>query len=467
MSFVILRTTKLKTAGEIGGSLGHTFRMMDTPNADKSKLHLNEHEYSLEQIKKNIKDRLPEKVRKNGVRVVEYLITASPDWTGWGTEKEKEFFDNAKQWLRDKHGSGNVAGLSIHRDETTPHLVAYVVPIDPKGHLNARHFLGGKSKMSAIQSDFADQVKDLGLQRGLEGSKARHTTVKDFYAELQKPIAKRNVKSHKLKPFNADLPKPKFLEKNEMYAARVLELAYEDAKKQVDQISEYYLNQIQEMHNKYESFKRIEMNKHEVDKAARLRAEDAALKLSKSIDDVKRESSDRVIASVELTYSRIKEIEHKYNVYMRFEQFYPLEAGKLKDQLEIKLYNHPNFSNIREKEWALTEIERDIENIRKNGRKELEYNELNHQQDLKSYADREQELTHKIEYERDFWNQKQNEQELRHSKELENARQRMIERENELEHQRRQQQEKDKEQQKRHENEFKSQDRADDLGFDM
>ena len=144
MSFVILRTSKLKTAGEIGGSLGHTFRIMKTPNADKTKLHLNEHEFSLDQIKQNIKDRLPEKVRKNGVRVVEYLITASPDWTGWGTEKEKEFFDNAKQWLRDKHGSENVAGLSIHRDETTPHLVAYVVPIDAKGHLNARHFLGGK-----------------------------------------------------------------------------------------------------------------------------------------------------------------------------------------------------------------------------------------------------------------------------------------------------------------------------------
>ena len=45
MSFVILRTSKLKTAGEIGGSLGHTFRIMKTPNADKSKLHLNEHEF--------------------------------------------------------------------------------------------------------------------------------------------------------------------------------------------------------------------------------------------------------------------------------------------------------------------------------------------------------------------------------------------------------------------------------------
>ena len=41
---------------------------------------------------------------------------------------------------------------------------------------------------------------------------------------------KENVKSHKLKPFNAELPKPKFLEKNEMYAARARELAYEDAK---------------------------------------------------------------------------------------------------------------------------------------------------------------------------------------------------------------------------------------------
>ena len=37
----------------------------------------------------------------------------------------------------------------------------------------------------------------------------------------------------------------------------------------------------------------------------------------KPIDDVKRESSDRVIASVELTYSRIKEIEHKYIVVER------------------------------------------------------------------------------------------------------------------------------------------------------
>ncbi|WP_171496452.1 plasmid recombination protein, partial [Acinetobacter sp. TUM15372] len=71
--------------------------------------------------------------------------------------------------------------------ETTPHLVAYVVPIDLEGKLNAREFLGGRSKLSKMQTDFYNEVTHLGLERGLEGSKAEHTTIKDFYAEIQKP----------------------------------------------------------------------------------------------------------------------------------------------------------------------------------------------------------------------------------------------------------------------------------------
>lgn len=190
MSFVILRTAKLKSAGSIGASLGHNYRIMDTPNADESLTHLNEHECSLEQVKQNIQNRLPENVRSNGVRVVEYLITASPDWQGWNTDAESEFFTQAKKWLREKHGAENVVGLSIHRDETTPHLVAYVVPIDPKGALNARYFLGGRKLLSDMQTDFANRVHHIGLERGIEGSRAKHTKIKEHYAEIQKPIKK-------------------------------------------------------------------------------------------------------------------------------------------------------------------------------------------------------------------------------------------------------------------------------------
>ena len=64
----------------------------------------------------------------------------------------------------------------IQLDETTPHLVAYVVPYDSKGKLNCRHFLGGRDKMTAMQTDFAQQV---GAKYGLErGQKAQRQSMK-------------------------------------------------------------------------------------------------------------------------------------------------------------------------------------------------------------------------------------------------------------------------------------------------
>jgi len=231
VSFVILRTAKLKTAGEIGGSLGHTFRIMDTPNADQSKIHLNEHEYSLEEIKQNIENRLPDKIRKNGVRVIEYLITMSPDWEGLGTEAEAEFFNQAKRWLNEKHGSENVVGLSIHRDETTPHLVAYVVPIDPENKLNARHFLGGRQKLSEMQTDFANKVSHIGLERGLEGSRAKHTKVKHHYAEIQKPIEKfKSIEMTRLET----KPESGFFESKNEYSERLTDAIYNDVSGQFE-----------------------------------------------------------------------------------------------------------------------------------------------------------------------------------------------------------------------------------------
>lgn len=225
MSFVILRTAKLKTAGEIGGSLGHTFRIMDTPNADPTKLHLNEHENSLEEIKENIKNRLPDNIRKNGVRVVEYLITMSPDWEGLGTDAETEFFDNAKRWLKEKHGSENVVGLSIHRDETTPHLVAYIVPIDPAGKLNARHFLGGRQKLSEMQTDFANQVHHLGLERGIEGSRAKHTKMKELYSDINHRV-KPKLPEIQLTRLN-EQPKSALLDSKQAHGERVIDAVYD------------------------------------------------------------------------------------------------------------------------------------------------------------------------------------------------------------------------------------------------
>ena len=94
--FVILRHTKLKSYGEIGGSLDHTYRLIDTPNADSSRLNLNEHDFNKKtDVVQSIKNRVDQRIkeRPDNVLCVEYLVTASPDWSGWGTDKETEFFN--------------------------------------------------------------------------------------------------------------------------------------------------------------------------------------------------------------------------------------------------------------------------------------------------------------------------------------------------------------------------------------
>ena len=209
MSFAIYRTAKLGSFGEIGGSLSHTYRTRLTPNADENKAHLNEHSLKTYNLCfEAIKNSLPEKRRKNAVLTIEHLITASPDWSGWNTEKEAEFFDKSLEFVKQKYGSENVIAHSIHRDETTPHLIVYVTPIDEKGGLNAKKWLGGRAILSQTQTDFANEVKNLGLERGLENSKARHKTIKEFYAEIEKPTTKVEEKKYEIQPINYDfIPK--------------------------------------------------------------------------------------------------------------------------------------------------------------------------------------------------------------------------------------------------------------------
>jgi hypothetical protein len=92
-------------------------------------------------------------------------------------------------WLKDKHGEENIISATIHRDETTPHLAAFVVPITKDGRLSARDYLGGRKLLSEAQTSYAKQVAHLGLERGVEKSKAQHKTIKEYYQEINEKKA--------------------------------------------------------------------------------------------------------------------------------------------------------------------------------------------------------------------------------------------------------------------------------------
>ncbi|MDF4741131.1 MobV family relaxase, partial [Vibrio parahaemolyticus] len=134
-----------------------------------------------------VEARLPEKRRKDAVLAIEYLVTASPEaMQGKSREQQDAYFADSLEWLKERHGAENVVYAGVHRDETTPHMYAYVVPLDrDTGRLNAKKWLGGSKALNQMQTEFADRIGQRhGLERGIERSKARHQTVRQFYANL-------------------------------------------------------------------------------------------------------------------------------------------------------------------------------------------------------------------------------------------------------------------------------------------
>lgn len=188
MNYCILRAKKLSAFGSIAGSAKHTFREIPTPNADATRTHLNwtSGAKSSAAVCAAVSAMLPAKRRKDAVLCIEYLVTASPEWfAAKPKQTHKAYFNGAIAWLRERHGAANIVCLNLQLDENSPHLVAYVVPNTKDGRLSAKDFLGGRSKLSAMQTDFAKVVgKPVGLERGLEGSTAKHTTAKQYSAAL-------------------------------------------------------------------------------------------------------------------------------------------------------------------------------------------------------------------------------------------------------------------------------------------
>lgn len=193
--FAIIRTQKHKTISAVARSARHTFREQPTLNADSSQSSRNKFSgsRSTKALLSSLSDRLPVTRRKDAVLCIEYLITASPEafskHGGHLDDLGSGYFASALTWLRARHGQDNIVCAAVHLDETTPHLVVYVVPLTCDGRLSAREFLGGPKLMRDMQDSFYSACGlPYGLQRGIQGSKAHHTQVAQFYSAIQNPL---------------------------------------------------------------------------------------------------------------------------------------------------------------------------------------------------------------------------------------------------------------------------------------
>lgn len=196
MPHAIARIVKLKS-GNVGASAKHTNRERLTPNAnseiDNIRFIGQPDSNNIQNLEAIVRERIGEQtIRKNAVLCVEMLLTASPEYFRpndpskagyYEPERLADFQQTVHGWLDNEYGD-RIVRAELHLDESTPHVHAYLVPLDERGKLNCRGLFGGRQKLSQFQDSYANAMSPLGLERGIKGSRAKHTKIQHYYAAV-------------------------------------------------------------------------------------------------------------------------------------------------------------------------------------------------------------------------------------------------------------------------------------------
>ena len=120
------------------------------------------------------------KARKDSVRLVETLITASPEFfAGKKPGEIKEFFEYALEFLKTKQAEETIVSAVVHEDEKTPHMHLCFVPITADGRLSAKEIVGNKKKLTKWQDEYWKHMvrKYPDFERGESASETGRTHI--------------------------------------------------------------------------------------------------------------------------------------------------------------------------------------------------------------------------------------------------------------------------------------------------
>ena len=222
----ICRIQKIKSWGALVRSEAHAARKVDTPSANPQIKNLevvgNYDNLDLEMIVRNKIG--SQKYRSDAVLAVEMLLSASAEYfrpseisQGGNYDRQRldDFVEAVVKWLDNSWGD-RIVKASLHLDEITPHIHAYLVPLDERGKLNCKALFGTRVKMYQLQDSFANALGHLGIVRGVKGSVATHTKVKKYYAAVNQ--------DSQLIDLERCIPQPQAQEGSVAYRQRVIEL---------------------------------------------------------------------------------------------------------------------------------------------------------------------------------------------------------------------------------------------------
>lgn len=157
--YAILRFAKYK-GPEISGIEAHNERTKEkyasNPDIDHTRTHLNFHLIKPERkYRAESEKQIAEagcRTRSDSVRVVEALITATPEFfKGKKRAEIKEFFSEALEFIKQNQAPETIISAVVHLDEKSPHMHLCFVPLTEDKRLCAKEILGNKKKLTQWQ----------------------------------------------------------------------------------------------------------------------------------------------------------------------------------------------------------------------------------------------------------------------------------------------------------------------------
>ena len=217
MGYISIQINKAKGSADTGAS-DHIERKTIPKNADSTRTHLNR---ELVEFPDGVSDRteaishrirtagIKRKITPDQVRAIRIVLSGTHEDMARVQDEERlgEWCDDNLQWLYRTFGRENTVSAVLHMDEHTPHIHATVVPIVTGERRKAKRKqtegkrtyrkkanavrlcaddLLTRERLVAYHDSYAAAMAKYGLQRGIRGSEARHTTTAQYYRDLKR-----------------------------------------------------------------------------------------------------------------------------------------------------------------------------------------------------------------------------------------------------------------------------------------
>lgn len=218
MGYISIQFNKAKGSADTGAS-DHIERKTIPKNADPTRTCLNRELVEFPDGVTNRTEAINHRIRTAGikrkitpdqVRAIRIVISGTHEDMMKVQDEGRlnEWCADNLQWLHRTFGRENTVSAVLHMDEHTPHIHATVVPIvtGERRKAKKKQQVEGKrtyrkktdavrlcaddvltrEKLSAYHDSYAEAMAKYGLQRGIRGSEARHTTTAQYYRDLKR-----------------------------------------------------------------------------------------------------------------------------------------------------------------------------------------------------------------------------------------------------------------------------------------